>query len=98
MAGLLIGLGALEIPGVGPVIAAGTLGTTLATTLAGAGLGAASGGFVGGLTGLEFEQERDRVYSERVLRGEYLVIISRSQTFSQRAIANKLVSIGKCYM
>ncbi len=75
MAGLLIGLGALEIPGVGPVIAAGTLGTTLATTLAGAGIGAASGGFVGGLTGLEFEQERDRAYSERVSRGEYLVII-----------------------
>ena len=25
-------------------------------------------------------------------------IVSRSQTFSQRAIANKLISIDKCYM
>jgi hypothetical protein len=73
--GLLVGLGALEIPGVGPVIVAGTLGTTLATTLAGAGLGAASGGFIGGLTGLDIEQEQDRVYSQRVSRGECLVII-----------------------
>lgn len=75
IAGLLIGLGALEIPGVGPVIAAGTLGTTLATTLAGAGFGAASGGLIGGLTGLDFEEQQDRVYSERLSRGEYLVII-----------------------
>lgn len=75
IAGLLIGLGVLEIPGVGSVIAAGTLGTTLATTLAGAGFGAASGGFIGGLTGLDLEQEQDRVYSERLSRGEYLVII-----------------------
>ena len=75
IAGLLIGLGALEIPGFGPVIAAGTLGTTLATTLAGAGIGAASGSFVGGLTGLSIDPEQDCVYSERVSRGEYLVII-----------------------
>src|SRR5215213_4079166 len=38
--GLLVGLGALAIPGVGPLIAAGPL----ATTLLGAGVGAAAGG------------------------------------------------------
>lgn len=46
--GLLVGLEALVIPGVGPFLAAGTI----ATTLAGAGIGAAAGSIVGGLTGL----------------------------------------------
>ncbi|HET6314582.1 MAG TPA: general stress protein, partial [Chloroflexia bacterium] len=40
LAGLLVGVGALAIPGIGPVVAAGPL----ATTLIGAGVGAATGG------------------------------------------------------
>jgi len=36
--GLLVGLGALAIPGVGPVVLAGEIATTLATTLAGGAL------------------------------------------------------------
>ncbi len=50
--GLLIGIGSLMIPGVGPVIAGGVLGTTLA----GAGIGAAAGGVIGALTGLGLPQ------------------------------------------
>src|SRR5689334_20578068 len=45
--GLVLGLAALAIPGVGPVIAAGPL----AASLAGAGVGAASGALIGALTG-----------------------------------------------
>src|SRR6186713_1298898 len=52
--GLLAGIGALAIPGVGPLIAAGPL----MATLSGAAAGAAVGGVAGGLIGLgvpEFE-------------------------------------------
>lgn len=45
--GLLAGIGALAIPGIGPLVAAGWL----VTALAGAGVGAAGGGIVGALTG-----------------------------------------------
>src|SRR5262245_38229405 len=40
LAGLLVGIGALTVPGVGPVLAAGPLAAALGTTLAGAGIGA----------------------------------------------------------
>ena len=46
--GLLAGIGALAIPGVGPFIAAGPI----MAALSGAALGATTGGIVGGLIGL----------------------------------------------
>ena len=49
LGGLVVGLGALAIPGIGPVVAAGTLGTALGTTALGAGIGAAAGGLTGAL-------------------------------------------------
>ena len=44
--------------------------------------------------GGRFLQPGDRIHAEI----ESIGSISRSQTFSQRAIANKLISIDKCYM
>ena len=55
--GLLAGIGALAIPGVGPLIAAGPI----MATLAGVGVGGALGGVVGALVGMgipEFEAKR----------------------------------------
>jgi hypothetical protein len=55
--GLLAGIGALAIPGVGPLIAAGPI----MATLAGVGVGGAVGGLVGALVGMgipEFEAKR----------------------------------------
>jgi tetrahydromethanopterin S-methyltransferase subunit C len=55
--GLLAGIGALAIPGVGPLIAAGPI----MATLAGLGVGGAVGGVVGALVGMgipEFEAKR----------------------------------------
>ncbi len=69
--GFLVGLGSLVVPGAGPFLAAGTL----ATTLAGAGIGAAAGGIIGSLTGLGIPEEEARGYSDRVSRGDYLVMI-----------------------
>jgi len=69
--GLLAGIGALAIPGVGPVVAAGWL----VATLAGAGIGAASGGLVGSLTGAGVSRDEAHVYAEGVKRGGSLVTV-----------------------
>jgi hypothetical protein len=63
LGGLLVGLGALAIPGVGPVIAAGTLATALGSTAAGAGIGAAAGGLIGALVGLGIPDSMPRASS-----------------------------------
>jgi uncharacterized protein (TIGR02271 family) len=69
LGGLLLGLGALAIPGVGPVIAAGPL----AAALAGAGIGAVTGGIIGALIDLGIPEESAHVYAESVRRGHVLV-------------------------
>ncbi|WP_017655520.1 general stress protein [Fortiea contorta] len=75
LGGLLVGLGALAIPGIGPVIAGGAVATALATTLAGGAIGAAAGGIGGGLIGLGIPEDRARVYSDRFQRGDYLLVV-----------------------
>lgn len=74
--GLLVGLGALAIPGIGPILLAGAEATAIATTLAGAGIGAAAGGLVGALIGLGIPEEKARIYSDRVGRGSFLVMVT----------------------
>lgn len=69
LGGLLVGLGALAIPGIGPVIAAGPL----AAALAGAGVGAVTGGIIGALIDLGIPEESAHVYAESVRRGNALV-------------------------
>jgi len=68
--GLLVGLGALAIPGIGPIIAAGPL----LAALTGAGVGAVAGGIVGALVDLGIPDEEAHVYSEGLRRGNVLVI------------------------
>ncbi|MBA3943634.1 MAG: DUF2382 domain-containing protein [Herpetosiphonaceae bacterium] len=75
LGGLLVGLGALAIPGIGPVIAGGTLAAALGTTAAGAGIGAASGGLIGALVGAGVPEEDANVYTEGVRRGGALVTV-----------------------
>jgi hypothetical protein len=76
--GLLVGLGALTIPGIGPVIAAGPLAVAL-STLTGAGVGAVAGGVTGGLLGaligLGIPEEEAEFYAEGVRRGGVLVTV-----------------------
>jgi len=69
--GLLMGIGALAIPGIGPIIAAGPL----AATLAGAAIGAGSGGLVGGLIGLGIPEEEAESYDNYVDEGHILVMV-----------------------
>jgi len=73
--GALIGLGAMAIPGVGPVIAGGSL----VAALTGAGLGAAAGAVTGGLTAalidLGVPEADATLYHEGIRRGGALVSI-----------------------
>jgi hypothetical protein len=83
--GLLVGLGALAIPGVGPVMLAGAAATALATAASGGAIGAAAGSLVGGLVGLGIPDERASVYGDRVAAGNYLVIVEGSAAEIDRA-------------
>jgi sugar (pentulose or hexulose) kinase len=78
LAGLLIGTGAVIIPGIGPVIAAGTLASVLGATAAGAGIGAGvgaiTGGLVGALSDMGVPEEDAHFYAEGVKRGGLLVV------------------------
>ena len=69
--GLLAGVGALAIPGVGPLIAAGPI----MAALAGLGVGGAVGGMLGALVGMgvpEFEAKR---YEGRIKEGGILLSV-----------------------
>jgi uncharacterized membrane protein len=92
--GLLVGLGALTIPGIGPVLAAGPLATAV-TALLGAGAGAVAGSVAGGLLGalidMGIPEEHAGYYAEGVRRGGALVTVDADdQTLEQaRGIMNR---------
>jgi hypothetical protein len=67
--GLLAGIGALAIPGVGPFIAAGPI----MAALSGAAVGATTGGLVGGLIGLGIPEIEAKQYEDKLKKGNYLV-------------------------
>jgi uncharacterized protein (TIGR02271 family) len=85
--GLLVGLGVLAIPGIGPIIVAGAEATAIATTLAGVGIGAVAGGLVGALIGLGIPEEKAKIYSERVSRGSFLVMVTGTPAEIERVSA-----------
>ncbi len=70
--GLLMGIGLLAIPGVGPALAAGPI----VSMLVGAGIGAATGGVAGALVNMGVPEEEAGYYAEGVRRGSTLVNIS----------------------
>ncbi|RVD60143.1 hypothetical protein EN828_09575 [Mesorhizobium sp. M2D.F.Ca.ET.185.01.1.1] len=71
--GLATGLGAMAIPGVGPVVAAGWLAATAAGAVAGAIVGGAAGRIIGSLTDAGVPEQDAHVYAEGVRRGGTLV-------------------------
>lgn len=75
VAGLLAGLGALAIPGIGPIVAAGPI----AATLTGAAVGAGTGGLVGGLVGLGIPEEEAEEYDAFVKHGRILVLVDADE-------------------
>jgi len=69
--GLLAGIGALAIPGVGPLIAAGPI----MAALAGAGSGGVVGGLIGGLIGLGIPEYEAKRYEGMIKEGGVLVSV-----------------------
>ena len=69
--GLLAGIGALAIPGVGPLIAAGPI----MATLAGLGVGGAVGGLVGALVGMGIPEYEAKRYEGAVKEGGTLLSV-----------------------
>jgi len=72
LSGLVIGLSALLVPGIGPVLVVGPL----TAALMGAGLGAAAGGLMGALTEMGLPEEQVHSYNEGVQRGGILVTVT----------------------
>lgn len=85
LAGLLLGIGTFAIPGVGFVVATGTLATILTSTFAGAGVGAVAGGLVGALVGAGVPEHQAHHYQEGIRRGNALVILHTDDERAQQA-------------
>ncbi|MFN8496678.1 MAG: hypothetical protein U0641_02395 [Anaerolineae bacterium] len=71
LVGYLLGIGALAIPGIGPIVAGGIL----ATTLAGAAIGAGAGGLIGAMTSLGIPEEEASHFNTGFERGDTLVTV-----------------------
>jgi heat induced stress protein YflT len=97
--GLLAGIGALAIPGVGPFIAAGPI----MGALAGLGVGGAVGGLVGALVGMGIPEYEAKRYEGRLKEGGVLLSahcdtseeITRAKDILKRTGANDIASAGE---
>ena len=82
--GFLLGLGAMAIPGAGPVLAAGPI--------AGAITGAVAGGTIGGVAGLLTDygipEEDARLYEERITEGDIMVLVDDDEERRQAVYDN----------
>lgn len=75
--GLILGAGALAIPGVGPVIAAGPIAAALS--------GAVAGGVTGGLIDWGIPAESSSRYEQHVAQGNILAVIRTQEAKVQQA-------------
>ncbi len=69
--GLLVGIGALAIPGLGPLIAAGPL----LAALSGVAVGAAVGGLTGALIGMGIPELEAKQYEGKIKDGNILISV-----------------------
>ena len=83
--GLLAGLGALLIPGIGPIIAAGPL----VAMLTGAAAGATVGGVAGALIGLGIPEVEAKQYEGEIKSGNILISVHAADA-NERAIAKRV--------
>lgn len=88
--GLLAGIGALAIPGVGPLIAAGPV----LAALSGAAAGAAVGGFTGALVGLGIPELEAKAYEGKIRGGNILVAVHTESRDVQRGAEDVLKQAG----
>lgn len=97
--GLLAGIGALAIPGVGPFIAAGPI----MATLSGAAVGAAIGGIAGALIGMGIPEFEAKQYEAKIKAGNILIsvhatdgdVVDRVKDIMKQAGAQDITSTGE---
>lgn len=77
LAGLAMGAGALAIPGLGPIIAAGPIAGLLS--------GAAAGGIAGGLVDFGVPEERSKHFEQKVKQGNVLVALKADEKRTSEA-------------
>ncbi len=97
--GWLAGIGALAIPGVGPLIAAGPI----VAALTGVGVGGAIGGLTGALVGMGIPEYEAKRYEGRVKEGGILLSVhsdnsdwtSKAKDILKRTGAEDIASAGE---
>lgn len=89
LAGLLFGLAAFAVPGIGPLLVAGPLWTATI----GAGLGGLGGGLVGALVEAGVPEEEAAYYKEGIRRGHTLLAV----TVADKTEAEKAGSLMQEY-
>jgi len=73
--GLLLGVAAMLIPGIGPVVAVGPISAALAGAVTGGVTGAVVGGVTGALVDAGVDEDTARYYDERFREGGLLVAV-----------------------
>ncbi|HTU40476.1 MAG TPA: quinol:electron acceptor oxidoreductase subunit ActD [Candidatus Aquilonibacter sp.] len=97
--GWLVGIGALAIPGVGPLIAAGPI----VATLTGIGVGGTVGGIAGALVGMGIPEYEAKRYEGRIKEGGILLSVhcddtnwtTKAKHVLQRTGAQDIASTGE---
>ena len=84
--GLLAGVGALAIPGVGPLVAAGPL----LAALSGLGVGATVGGLAGGLVGLGIPELEAKRYEGKIAKDGSLLVSVQTGTIDEQLRAESV--------
>ena len=92
-AGTLLGIAALAIPGVGPLIAAGAIASAAVpgAALTGAAIGAAAGGVVGMLKDHGVSDEDATYYEDRINRGGVFVSVDAADGSLDRQAAEDIL-------
>lgn len=88
--GLLAGIGALAIPGVGPLIAAGPI----MGALSGAAVGGATGGLIGALIGLGIPELEAKQYEGKVRAGNILISVHTENRAERSRAKDALQEMG----
>ncbi|MGE7718490.1 general stress protein [Priestia megaterium] len=79
LTGLLAGAGALAIPGIGPIVAAGPIVAVLTGVVTGAGVG----GLTGALVEIGLSKDEAEYYGNSVKEGNILVLVDEKEQFSK---------------
>lgn len=84
LGGLLLGLGALAIPGVGPIVAAGPIAAAITGALAGGTVG----GLAGALVDYGVPEVEAKEYEERIHNGDILILVDDDEMKGDQAYDN----------